>query len=153
MTDLPEQAHAFDFWIGDWDVFTPSGQQVGQNQIAAIYDGRVLTEHWAGAGGVFGTSLNSWDAGRGCWHQTWMDSTGSTLLLDGGLRDGRMVMEGDAPAEDGSGTVQRNRISWTPSDDGSEVRQLWETSDDGGDTWQTAFDGRYRRAARTTPTP
>jgi len=55
---------------------------------------------WPGAGNVLGRSLNSWDAARGRWHQTWMDSTGSTLLLDGGLHDVAMVMEGSAPSGD-----------------------------------------------------
>jgi hypothetical protein len=34
------------------------------------------------------------------------------------------------------------RITWAPQADGS-VRQLWESSKDGGRTWSTAFDGKY----------
>ena len=36
------------------------------------------------------------------------------------------------------------RMTFTPHPDGS-VRQLWESSDDDGRSWQTAFDGRYVR--------
>jgi len=101
-----------------------------------------MAEDWAGDGGVRGVSLNAWDPDRGVWHQTWMDSTGSTLLLDGGLQDGQMVLEG--PTDSGD-TAQRHRITWTPSASGDEVRQFWESSDDDGATWTVAFDGRYRR--------
>ena len=38
----------------------------------------------------------------------------------------------------------KNRITWTPRS-ATEVRQLWETSRDGGATWTTAFDGTYRK--------
>jgi hypothetical protein len=75
-----------------------------------------------------------------------MDSTGTTLLLDGGWRDGAMVLEGEGPNEADPSQSQRHRIAWTPSDDG-EVRQYWQLSDDGGETWSVAFDGRYRRSS------
>jgi hypothetical protein len=108
-----------------------------------LFDGSALAEHWRGDGGVEGHSLNAYDASAGRWHQTWVDSTGGLLLLDGRLVDGAMVLEGTAPGADGT-TPQRQRITWTPDQDG--VRQHWETSDNGGATWQTAFDGgRYRR--------
>jgi hypothetical protein len=136
-------ADDFAFWVGDWDVVGPDGEQVGTNRITALFHGLVLSERWVGSSGVEGVSLSSWDADRAAWHQTWMDSGGSTLLLDGGLRDGAMVLAGDTPA-DASGAVQRNRITWTPSGD-VEVRQHWEVSTDGGTSWSTAFDGRYRR--------
>jgi len=38
----------------------------------------------------------------------------------------------------------RNRISWHDNSDGT-VRQHWETSADAGKSWQTAFDGLYRK--------
>jgi Protein of unknown function (DUF1579) len=146
----PDRAHDFDFWIGEWDVFGPQGRPVGTNCVTALFadevDGGVdtgmLAEHWHGNGGVEGRSINAWDDARKCWHQTWMDSTGGVLLLDGGLSDGSMVLEGRAPGADPA-VVERQRITWTR--DGDDVRQLWQTSADHGETWTTAFDGRYRR--------
>jgi hypothetical protein len=41
--------------------------------------------------------------------------------------------------------TQRQRVRWTPNKDGS-VEQKWETSDDGGASWQVSFLGIYRRS-------
>jgi Protein of unknown function (DUF1579) len=136
-------AHDFDFWIGEWEVFGPQGKPVGRNSITPLLGTGALSEHWHGAGGFEGHSLNAYDAARGCWHQTWVDSTGGLLLLDGGLADGAMVMEGVAPGDD-SPDLQRQRITWTPQQDG--VRQHWQASADDGLTWMTVFDGHYRRS-------
>ena len=133
-------ARDFDFWIGEWDVFGPLGRQVGRNSITLLFDGGAIAEHWHGDGGVEGHSLNAYDATVDRWHQTWVDSTGGLLLLDGGLLGGSMVLEGTAPGE--GGVVDRQRISWSREEGG--VRQLWEASQDDGVTWQTAFDGHYR---------
>jgi|SRR3954469_12621864 hypothetical protein len=135
----------FDFWVGEWDVFGPQGRHVGTNSITLLFDGGALAEHWRGAGGVEGHSLNAYDAAANRWHQTWVDSTGGLLLLDGGLLDGAMVLEGMAPAEAGA-APERQRITWSIERNG--VRQHWETSTDGGATWRTAFDGRYQRRNR-----
>jgi hypothetical protein len=140
------ESHGFDFWLGAWQVFDPEGRLVGTNRISPLFGGSALMEEWDGTGSVSGRSLSSWDAGRGAWHQTWMDSSGSTLLLDGGPREGSMVMEGRAPSGADGQAWDRHRITWTPAPDGLEVRQLWETSNDEGATWTLAFDGRYRRA-------
>jgi hypothetical protein len=134
-------ARDFDFWVGEWDVFGPAGRQVGANSITPLFDGAALAEHWRGAGDVEGRSLNTYVASAGRWHQTWVDSTGDLLLLDGGLVGGSMVLEGTLPGADGS--AEHQRITWTPEPDG--VRQHWEASSDGGASWQTAFDGHYRR--------
>lgn len=142
----PERAYEFDFWIGSWTVTDPAGDQVGTNEITPLFDGIALAEHWRGRGGVEGRSLNAYDAARQVWHQTWMDSTGSTLLLEGGRQGEAMVLEGTSPAEDGSGRLDRHRITWTPDPATGAVRQLWETSVDEGITWEVAFDGRYVRA-------
>jgi len=136
----------FDFWIGDWDV-TSAGQPAGTNSIQPIHGGCALKENWQGSGegGISGSSFNIYDQATGKWHQTWVDSSGTLLLLDGGLVDGSMLLNGQKPARDGSGIVQ-HRISWTPNPDGS-VRQLWEASKDEGDSWTVLFDGLYSRAS------
>ena len=131
----------FDFWLGEWEVTAPNGQPAGRNSITRELSGCVLHEHWTGAGGMRGESFNTWDRTRKRWHQTWVSSTGNLLVLEGGIVGGAMQMTGESTSP--KGTVL-NRITWTPSPDGS-VRQFWEASTDGGKTWQVAFDGRYRR--------
>jgi hypothetical protein len=134
----------FDFWLGDWEVREPSGKSAGRNRIVAIHGGCALQESWTGAGGTTGSSLNAYDDDRKAWHQTWVDSGGGVLKLDGGLVDGRMVLSGEALTSDDPPKASRQRITWTPLPDG-RVRQLWESSTDSGKTWSIVFDGVYSR--------
>jgi hypothetical protein len=129
----------FDFWVGTWQV-TENGKPAGRNRIEAIDAGCALLETWEGVEGLTGHSLNLYDAKRGRWHQTWVDSRGALLILEGSFRNGSMVLEG--AHED---PKRRERITWTPLP-GGDVRQHWETTTDGGSTWATAFDGRYARS-------
>ena len=139
------ECREFDFWLGSWEVTSPDGQLVGHNRITRTVQGCGLREQWRGVRGLRGTSLNAWSPARGAWHQTWIDSSGTVLLLDGGLRDGTMVLEGRVPSPDAPEGELRHRINWLRIDgDPDRVRQLWETSADGV-TWEIAFDGRYRR--------
>ncbi len=134
----------FDFWIGEWEVRNPADKVVGRNRIAAVHKGCALFENWAGDGGFTGSSLNIYDADRRKWHQTWVDNSGGLLQLEGGLVDGRMVLQGDARDAARPGVVTINRITWQPLADG-RVRQLWEASTDKGTTWKTVFDGFYKK--------
>jgi len=129
----------FDFWVGEWQVHTPDGKLAGTNRIEREYDGCVVHERYMGAKTYRGESLNTYDAGRKVWHQTWVDNQGLLLLLEGGWRGTSMVLEGKSL--DASGKSIPQRITWTPNADGS-VRQLWEASDDAG-KWTTVFDGKY----------
>lgn len=132
---------AFDFWIGEWTVRTPDGKVAGSNRIEREYDGCVLHERYDTSRGYRGESLNMFDAGRKLWHQTWVDTSGTLLLLEGGLCAGQMVMRGKTFAADGQAT--EHRITWTPNTDGT-VRQLWESTDVKG-AWKVLFDGLYSR--------
>lgn len=133
----------FDFWIGDWEVRDPVGKLAGHNRIESAHGGCALIEHWTSVSGVTGTSVNLYDRDRGRWHQTWVDSGGGLLQLDGGLNGASMVLEGDAFDADAPAKIARQRIRWTPESGG--VRQVWEASTDGGATWSIVFDGRYAR--------
>jgi len=135
----------FDFWLGAWDVTNPAGVLVGRNRIESAHGGCALIEHWTSVKGVTGTSLSIYDRDGGRWHQTWVDSGGGLLQLDGGIAGGAMVLAGDAFDADAPAKVSRQRITWTPQPDG-RVRQLWESSTDGGRNWRVVFDGRYGRA-------
>ena len=134
----------FDFWIGEWDVFAgPRGDRlVGSNRIERSENGCWLVENWRGASGNHGTSTNAWDAQYHVWRQFWVGGGGVVLRLEGGLHGKAMVMSGELPKSEG--LAQRQRIRWTPQDDGS-VLQQWDTSDDDGANWNTSFRGVYRR--------
>lgn len=132
---------AFDFWLGTWEVRTPDGKLAGVNRIEREYGGCVIHERYTTERGYSGESLNTFDASRNVWHQTWVDSSGTLLLLEGGLRGEAMVLEGQTTGKEGR-RVQ-HRITWSANADGS-VRQFWESLDASG-KWTTTFDGRYTR--------
>ena len=131
----------FDFWLGDWRVHRPDGSLAGLNRIQQEYGGCVVHERYATGKGYSGESLNVYDAARKVWHQTWVDSNGLLLTLEGGWNGKAMVLEGHSVQPDG--TRSRQRITWSPNPDGS-VRQLWESADANG-AWSVVFDGRYTR--------
>jgi hypothetical protein len=136
-----EKSHEFDFWIGEWQVWS-GDDSAGTNSIQPILDGCVLQESWLGARGSAGSSFNFYNPQTGKWQQFWVWRRGTTLELSGGYAEGKMTLEGDSVGRDGE-TV-RNRITWYDNED-QTVRQHWQVSKDNGKTWQTAFDGLYRR--------
>ena len=145
--DAP-QHRQFDFWLGEWDVVAPEGapepgKLLGRNRITRSLSGCGIEEHWTGASGVEGKSLNGWDPARKAWRQFWIGSDGVVLELEGALQGKAMVMTGELPAA--AGGMQQQRVTWTPLEDGG-VMQLWEASDDAGKTWTPSFHGRYRRS-------
>lgn len=138
--EAPEH-RGFDFWLGEWDVRSADGKLAGTNSIKREYGGCVVHERYDTGRGYSGESLNVYDASRKVWHQSWVDTSGLLLLLEGGVRDSKMVLEGQTIGPDGKPT--RHRITWTPNADGT-VRQLWESTDANGQ-WTVAFDGKYTR--------
>jgi len=133
----------FDFWIGDWNVKdNATGTPAGHNLVTLEQGSCVLQEHWRGTDGMTGTSFNIYYAGDRKWHQTWVDSTGLLLRLDGGLVDGKMVLSGKRVNR--TGKIVTDRIVWTPEPNG-DVRQVWDYTTDDGKSWQQAFDGTYVR--------
>ena len=139
----PPEFHQFDFWIGDWTV-TEGDKVAGRNSISVRENACVLLEEWTGASGSTGMSMNYYDPSQRKWVQLWVASSGMLASISGGLRDGSMVLEGDAYYYT---KEQRTRFRgiWTPQPDG-RVRQYFEESTDGGATWQPWFEGWYARS-------
>lgn len=69
----------FDFWLGEWQVFTPDGKLAGHNIITLDFNKCVLREQYSTPQGYRGESLNTYDKNSNQWHQTWVDNSG--LLL------------------------------------------------------------------------
>lgn len=136
-----EQFNEFDFWIGTWDVYDGNGAILGSNVIERVQRGCLLIENWTSERGGTGTSINYVDRTTGDWVQIWNDASGSQIHIRGGLGDDGMLLTGTIHyiAKD---TTVPFRGLWTPLPDG-RVRQFFEQSNDGGDTWSTWFEGFY----------
>lgn len=131
----------FDYWVGDWTVTGPRGRQLGTNNVILVSDGCAVLEQWRDAAGVTGTSLNFYNAATRQWEQHWMGGQGGSLFLTGGLYQGDMRLEGKRNGPNGP---ILDRVTWIRMD-GGKVRQHWESSNDEGKTWTTAFDGIYAK--------
>jgi tetratricopeptide (TPR) repeat protein len=137
-----ERHRAFDFWIGEWTV-TQNGQFAGTSSVQPILGHCTIFEQWESANGTFGKSFNYYDPGHDHWRQIWIDDSGSFIEFTGEARDGGIFYTAETidPAD---GSVTHHKFEFTViGEDG--VRQYWETSTDGGASWQSIWDGRYER--------
>lgn len=134
--------HAFDFWIGSWDVHPyGGGPLVAHSLIESRYGGCAIRENWMPLKGTGGGSLSGYDSGDGKWHQTWLDSTGARVLFDGAVEGQAMVLTGLwRGAANGKDGIVRMTYTREP---GGGVRQHGEVSTDGGKSWAPSFDLLY----------
>ncbi len=140
--------HAFDFWIGQWDVFDrASNERAGSSSITLHDDGCVIEEVWTGVTPHdTGRSLNMYDITTGKWLQFWMNTIGDVSRFEGGpTADGMRVTAMNEMRPGGSRVVALG-IEWTSQADGS-VRQHGTFSLDGGQSWRDRYDYVYRRHA------
>lgn len=139
--------HAFDFWVGRWDVHRrTTGQLVAHSLIEGLYGGCAVRENWMPLqGGGEGGSLSSFDARDGKWHQAWVDAGGSRADFVGGFANGAMVLTGFWPGSGPKGENGITRMTYTREPEGA-VRQRGEFSSNGGKTWVATFDLLYTPA-------
>jgi len=138
------QRHEFDFLIGNWLVRGLMGEVAGTATIARAYGGCVLLETRLGVGSA-GESLGiiGYQPERRSWHRDFLDPGGVVLTLEGERDGAAMVMTGKQYHADG---LRLHRVTWTPTREGA-VEERWQTSADGGRSWQAKFYGVFHRIA------
>ena len=137
--------HRLDFWVGDWDVFTGE-KKAGTNRIEKILKGCAIIENWTGTGGSEGKSLFYYNSAMGKWKQVWITQQATrpggmkekTLIKE--FEDGGVRFQGEITLPNGRTYLDRTTL--TPLEEG-KVRQVIETSRDGGKTWRVGFDAVY----------
>ncbi len=147
----------FDYWVGDWEV-TPTpppgapaprpGSAKPQSRIEKILAGCVILENWMPPQGPGGKSFNIFNREKQRWEQIWVDGIGTVVYFHGGLKNGNMEFMSESALPNGQ--VQQGKMSYFKISADS-VRQVWESSTDGGKTWTRAFDGMYVRKAAAKP--
>jgi hypothetical protein len=90
-----ERHRDFDFWLGDWNVLSPTQTVVATNRILSDLDGCALLENWTAGNGTRGRSLNAYDATTGLWNQMWVaPNPFSPLRISGVKENGVLEMSG-----------------------------------------------------------
>lgn len=141
--DVAER-HRFDFWIGEWEVTTKGGTRVGGSVVQSVSGGCALLENWTNARGGQGKSLNAYNPAVGQWQQYWIGQDGNpTEYRESTWSGPSIVFRAHSPAA-GSTPATEQRLTFTPVDS-TTVRQLGESSTDGGATWKTTYDFYYHR--------
>lgn len=139
-----EKYSQFDFWEGDWNVYDTSGKIVGTNKLVKMHSNCVMQENWVSKTGPSrGTSYNYYNKTDDAWHQVWVDNSGFSLVLKGGLVDGKMVLKSELIT-----TEKRNyynKITWSKNDDNS-VTQVWEYINEKGKVISEVFRGIYKKS-------
>ncbi|MDH4125709.1 MAG: hypothetical protein OEW64_14435 [Gammaproteobacteria bacterium] len=140
--EADERHHAFDFWIGEWNV-TLNGRLAGTNSVQPMLGHCTIFEQWESVSGGLGKSFNFYDPGADHWRQIWISDNGTFIEFTGVARDGGIFFTAQTtnPAD---GSVTDHKFEFTQLA-GGIVRQSWETSTDDGATWTSVWDGRYQR--------
>ena len=135
--------HQFDFWLGHWDIYKfGTDTIVGESYIESVIDSVGILENYTAAQSKYrGKSLNKYNPVKNRWEQYWIDNSGLTLYLSGGIENNKMVM---TDTETGDAEKGFNRIVWEKLAE-NRVRQTWTISKDKGKTWISVFDGEYKR--------
>jgi tetratricopeptide (TPR) repeat protein len=135
--------HKLDFWLGHWDVFA-EGKLDGTNFIEKTLNGCALIENWKEADGHEGKSLFYYNPVTKERKQVWVTDVGplKEKLEVEAAEKGAVRFQGEIPQKGGGKILDRTTL--TPLS-GDRVRQVIERSDDGGKTWQVAYDAAYVR--------
>jgi hypothetical protein len=143
----PEQKQ-FDFWVGAWDLTWPGEKEHevahGTNRIKRILDSCVVEENFD-AGNTMplrGISVSVFAPQSSKWKQTWVDNEGGYLDFAGDFQDGQMILSRQATRGDGTKVLQRMVWKNIRPD---EFDWSWESSKDGGKTWQVLWPIHYKR--------
>ena len=138
-----EAFDAFDFWVGEWDVFrTGTDTKHAESLIEKVSAGCAIRETWMPLRGGGGTSLSNYDPKTGLWHQLWVGQVPGRVQFEGGAHEGAMVLTGYW-GKDKQGNPSITRMTYTVDDRGW-VRQYGQASSDHGRTWTDSFDLTYR---------
>jgi hypothetical protein len=141
-----------DFWVGVWDVRpngAPPTQAPATNVITKEHDGCVVHESWT-APASNGQSVNIYDTSRDHWYQTWVDNSGGLHEYKGGLEGRNMVYTAELAPPPGQTNRVPTRLTFFNLDE-NHVRQLSESTADGGKTWTVNYDFIYTRRSPTAP--
>ncbi|MGH8252252.1 MAG: hypothetical protein ACREVI_16435 [Steroidobacteraceae bacterium] len=139
------QYRQLDFWIGNWNVIDQTtGKQVGASRIEKQLNGCLIHEFWNGTDQFTGQSFNLYNRETKHWQQVWVDSRGQRIDFTGQFHGDGLYYEGTFRS---AGKEVLTKMTFLKIKD-QRVRQIWEQSNDQGESWKVVFDGLYVRTSK-----
>ncbi|MEO7982484.1 MAG: tetratricopeptide repeat protein [Bacteroidota bacterium] len=138
----------FDFWVGDWDVYTTGTTKlIGRSLIEKASGECMILENWTSVGLTYeGKSINYVDPASGKWEQDWVGSDGTgqhvSKFYNGEYKDSAMRFSFERTLPNGIRLIGKFIFFNQGAD---QVRQFNEVSQDGGKTWVPQYDYTYIR--------
>lgn len=139
----------FDFWLGEWEAFAPTGQKSGDSKISMRLDSCIIFEEWTSASvqrglRYAGKSFNTYNSTTKQWQQTWVDNVGgSNEYMQGKFENNQMTFV-STPFKFAKDTMAIRRMTFI-NISADKLRQHGEISKDDGKAWVTEYDLEYRR--------
>ena len=138
----PEAAQ-FDFWVGNWDLYS-ADTLTGTNNIYKIMDGCTVQENFESPkAGYFGKSWSVFNPQTKTWQQTWVDNQGGYITLNGKFENGSMTLNTEAiKLPNGKDQIYRMVYHNIAKDN---FDWDWESTLDNGLTWVNSWHIHYKR--------
>lgn len=144
-----EEHRQFDFWVGLWEVYdTDSNDRVADSRIEKLAGGCAIVERYMPSPYLGTSSVSTWRPTERRWRQFAVTGVNDLEIFEGGMVDGAMVLNGTSTRR--GGAVLTERMTYRPAADGS-LRQIIESSANGGKEWTLLSDLTYRRSPASDP--
>jgi hypothetical protein len=137
------EASQFDFWVGNWDLYS-ADTLAGNNQIYKVMDGCAVQENFNSPGPAYsGKSWSMYNPKLKLWEQTWIDNQGNFIYLKGKFENDAMTLStGVMKMPNGKEEVYRMVYHNIKKD---SFDWDWESSSDIGKTWVNGWHLHYKR--------
>jgi len=137
------EASEFDFWVGNWDLYS-ADTLTGTNTIYKIMDGCTVQENFESKKASYsGKSWSMYSPQLKQWQQTWVDNQGGYIVLNGKFENGAMTLT-TAAQKLPNGKEQVYRMVYhNISKDSFDWD--WESTTDNGASWKSGWHIHYKR--------
>jgi tetratricopeptide (TPR) repeat protein len=136
----------FDFWLGEWDVYT-SNKKSAHSKITKAVGGCAVHEDYVTLSGLYaGQSISYYDPETELWNQYWVGSAADKSKYyetEGYEANMQFITKG----KNAQGIDSWTKMSYVQENEDTVI-QILESSTDLGATWSVAFHGTYKRKKR-----
>ncbi len=137
------EASEFDFWVGDWTLYS-ADTVTGSNTIYKTMDDCTVQENFSNPKtGYIGKSWSVYNPQTKQWQQTWVDNQGGYIPLTGTFENGKMTLT-TAPRKLPNGKEIISRMIFY-NITGDSFDWDWQFTRDAGTTWNSNWKIHYVR--------